>query len=96
MLGDLDDTFSFLPHIAFTELRPDITIFANKLKRVILIELTCPCKENVEARNNAKLNKYMPLKIVIENNCWSVDLFAQRKLELEGTALYWFYVPLKA
>ena len=45
LLGDLDGSFSFLPHIAFTELRPDITIFSNKLKRVILIELTCPCEE---------------------------------------------------
>ena len=76
MLGDLDDTFSFPPHIAFTELRPDITIFSNKLKRVILIELTCPCEENVEAWHNAKVNKYLPLKSVIENNGWSVDLFA--------------------
>ena len=31
-LGDLDGSFSFPPHIAFTELRPDITIFSNKLK----------------------------------------------------------------
>ena len=34
-LGDLDGTFSFPPHITFTELRPDITIFSNKLERVI-------------------------------------------------------------
>ena len=76
LLGDLDGTFSFPPHIAFTELRPDITIFSNKLKRVILIELTCPCEENMEAWHNAKVNKYLPLKSVIENNGWSVDLFA--------------------
>ena len=49
LLGDLDGTFSFPPHIAFTELRPDITIFSNKLKRVTLIELTRPCEENIEA-----------------------------------------------
>ena len=49
LLEDLDGTFSFPPHIAFTELRPDITIFSNKLKRVTLIELTRPCEENIEA-----------------------------------------------
>ena len=49
LLGNLDGSFSFTPHIAFTELRPDITIFSNKLKRVILIELTCPYEENMEA-----------------------------------------------
>ena len=76
LLGDLDDTFSFPPHIAYTELKPDITIFSNQLKRVILIELTCPCEENLEALCNAKVNKYMPLKSVIENNSLSVNLFA--------------------
>ena len=49
LLGDLDGTFSFPSHIAFTEPRPGITIFSNKLKRVILIELTYPFEENMEA-----------------------------------------------
>ena len=43
---------------------------------MILIKLTCPCEENMEAWHNAKINKYLPLKSVIENNSWSVDLFA--------------------
>ena len=30
----------------------------------------------MEAWRNAKVNKYLPLKSVIENNNWSVDLFA--------------------
>ena len=76
LLKDLDGTFSFLPHIAFTELKPDITIVSNKLKRVIHIELTCLCEENMEAWHNTKVNKYTPLKSVIENNGWSVDLFS--------------------
>ena len=76
MLGDQDGTFSFPPYIGFIELEPDITIFSNKLKRVILIELTCPCEKNMEAWHIAKINKYMLLKSVIENNGWSVDLFA--------------------
>ena len=75
-LGDLDGSFSFPPHIAFTELRPDITFFSNKLTRVILIELASPCEENMKAWHNPKVNKYMPLKSVIENNGWNVDLFA--------------------
>ena len=43
---------------------------------MILIELTCPCEENMEAWHNVKVNKYLPLKSVIENNGWSVELFA--------------------
>ena len=62
LLGDLDGTFSFPPPTAFSELRPDIIIFSKKLKRVILIELTCPCKENMEAWHNAKVNKYLSTK----------------------------------
>ena len=76
LLGDLDGSFSFPPHIAFTKLRSDITIFSKKVKRLILIGLTCPREENMEAWHNAKVNKYMPLKSVIENNGWNVDLFA--------------------
>ena len=34
LLGYLDGTFSFPPHTALTELRPDITIFSSKLKRM--------------------------------------------------------------
>ena len=76
MLGDLDSTFSFPPHIAFTELRPDIIIFSNELEGVILIELTCPREENMEAWHNTKVNKCLPRKSVFENNSWNVDLFA--------------------
>ena len=55
LLGHLHGTSSFPPHIAFTDLRPDITIFSSKLKRVILIELTCPSEENMEAWHNVKV-----------------------------------------
>ena len=55
LLGHLHGTSSFPPHIAFTDLSPAITIFSNKLKRVILIELTCPCEENMEAWHNVKV-----------------------------------------
>ena len=42
LLADLNKTYCFPVHIAFTQRRPDITIFANSLRKVILIELTCP------------------------------------------------------
>ena len=43
-------------HTAFTQLRPDITIFSNSLRKVILIELTYPCEENMESWHNTKIN----------------------------------------
>ena len=39
-------------------------------------ELTCPCEGNMEAWYNVKVNKYLTLKSVLEDNGWSVDLFA--------------------
>ena len=48
LLADLNSNYCFPVHIAFTQLRPDITIFSNSLRNVILIELTYPCEENME------------------------------------------------
>ena len=42
----------------------------------MLLELTCPCEENMESWHSQKLNKYTPLAKVIEDNGWAVDLFA--------------------
>ena len=48
-LADLNSNYCFPVHTAFTQLRPDITIFSNSLRKIILIELTCPCEENMES-----------------------------------------------
>ena len=46
------------------------------MKRIIIIELTCPCEENMESWHSIKLSKYLPLVDVIRRSGWSVDLFA--------------------
>ena len=61
--------------IAYRKLRPDITIYSNSAKKMILIELTCPCKENMEKWHDHKINKYLPLKSVIHFRAWEVDLY---------------------
>ena len=76
LLADIDSNYYLPIHIAFTQLRPDITIFSNILRKVILIELTCPCEENMESWHSTKINKYLALKATIESNGWSVELFA--------------------
>ena len=75
LLADLNSNYCFPVHIAFTQLRPEITIFSNSLRKVILIELTCPCEENMESWHSTKINKYLALKTVIESNGWCVELF---------------------
>ena len=62
LLAHLNKNCYFLIHIAFTQLRPGITIFSNNLRKVILIELTCPCEENMESWHSTKINKYLVLK----------------------------------
>ena len=90
LLADLNSNYCFPVHIAFTQLRPDITIFSNSLRKVILIELTCPCEENMESWHSTKINKDLALKTVIESNgcVWS---FLQWRLVLGDTALSLFY-----
>ena len=76
LLADLNSNYCFPVHIAFTQLRPDITIFSNSLRNVILIELTYPCEENMESWHSTKINKYLALKTIIESSGWCVELFA--------------------
>ena len=76
LLADIDSNYHFPIHIAFTQLRPDITIFSNVLRKVILIELTCPCEESMESWHSTTINKHLALKATIESNRWSVELFA--------------------
>lgn len=60
ILSDLSDGFVFPGHIAITALRPDMVIYSNCSKIVILIELTCPCEENMVSWHSTKLSKYSP------------------------------------
>ena len=57
-LVDLNSNNWFPAHITFTQVRPDITIFFRRLRKVILIELTCSCEENMESWHGVKFNKY--------------------------------------
>ena len=74
-LADLGSNYCFPIHLAFTQLRPDITIFSSALRKVKLIELTCTCEENMGSWHSAKINKYLALKTTTKSNEWSVEPF---------------------
>ena len=77
LLADLNINYCFIVHIPFILLRPDITIFSNSVRKVILIELTCPCEENMESWRGTKINTFLALKTIVEeSNGWCVELFA--------------------
>jgi len=77
LLVDLPDSnYIFPPEIYATSERPDIVIWSNKTKRVILIELTCPAEEGIEAAKIRKQGKYQMLLENIQNSSpWKPLLF---------------------
>ena len=76
LIADLNSNYCFPVHIAFTQLRPDITIFSNNLRKVILFELTGPCEKKWNPGTVLNISKYLALKRIIESNGWCVELFA--------------------
>ena len=64
----LPESLRVPPHIYSTPERPDIVLWSSKLKRVILIELTCPAEENIKAANIRKEGKYTTLKNSINDD----------------------------
>ena len=66
----------FPPHILVTLERPDIVIFSNLLKVVIMIELTSPAEENIEKWRVEKNTKYNKLaEYIIEGGIWKPYVF---------------------
>ena len=75
-MSDLGNRLVFPPHIVVTSLRPDIVIYSDGAKTVIMIELTCPSEENFEKQHLAKLARYTDLEADCINAGWKVHLFA--------------------
>ncbi|MGY8822251.1 MAG: reverse transcriptase domain-containing protein, partial [Pseudomonadales bacterium] len=79
LIDDLEEKLVFPKHIVKTsdiKQRPDIVLYSDKLRRVILLELTCPCEENFSARHENKIKRYSPLKELCEEAKWTCDIFA--------------------
>ena len=76
LLSDLGDKLAYPSFIAITHLRLDIVLLYTSIKTVIILELTCPCKENLEEWHQEKLFKYDPLTASIRCNGRSVYFFA--------------------
>ena len=59
-----------------SQLRPDILLYSTSTKTVIILELTCPCEQNIESWQATKFGKYDPLSSAIKTNGWSIHFFA--------------------
>lgn len=61
LLVDLNHKLVFPPEIFSTNQRPDIVIWSIKTKKVLLVELTVPCDENIETAQIRKTGRYTQL-----------------------------------
>jgi ribA/ribD-fused uncharacterized protein len=67
---DLKPQLVFPPEITSTSSRPDIVIWSKKAKTVIIIELTVPWEENMEAAHERKMLKYQDLTAECREKGW--------------------------
>ena len=65
----------FPPHITQTSLRPDLVIYSNSTKQVVLLELTVPTEDNIVQWHIKKEDKYEKLIDDISMNQWSGQVF---------------------
>ena len=63
-------------HIAQTSLRPDIIMYSNETRQIVLLELTIPAEDNIVQRHSDKEFKYAKLVDDIELNHWKGYIFA--------------------
>ena len=76
LIWDFNSQLIFPAFIALTQLRPDLVIFSTSRQTVIIIELTCPCEENMESWHHKKVEKYNQLCNAVKQNGWKVHFFA--------------------
>ena len=70
MVTDLGGMMAFPQHIVITNLRPDIVVWSDQGKEVLLVELTVPWEENMEVAHERKMTKYDTLRMEIEMKGW--------------------------
>ena len=75
VMSDFNKKLVIPSWIVIAQLTPDIFIFSKTQKSCIIIELTCPCEENMEVWHQKKCQKDEPLSTSIKSNGWSVHLF---------------------
>ena len=77
-LFDVGTGYSIFPiNIAVTRKRPDIVVFSQSLRVVILIELTVPLEDRIAAASTRKTDHYSALLAIceFENNVWHATHF---------------------
>ena len=76
VIADLPDQapFIFPPHIATTDLRPDLVVWSNTRQEVILFELTVCFESNFDNTQQRKREKYLDLMETIQRTHFRAQL----------------------
>ena len=75
MRVDLDRQLRFPVEITATSLRPDLVVWSTKAKSVLLIELTIPAEEGIEAAYERKKAKYSDLAAECREAGWKTTIY---------------------
>ena len=74
MAAHLKEALHFPHHIAHTQERPDIVIWSDTVKRVIIVELTVSWEENMEEAFERKKLRYENLRMECEDKGWACQV----------------------
>ena len=89
LLVDLKRQTKFPAHIVETKLRPDIVMFSNSTKKVIIWELSVPWEENMESTHERKIAKY---ELLVEQ-CRAVKRKALKNITTAAEkAMNWLWI----
>jgi hypothetical protein len=76
MCADISNMqYTFPAHIAQTSSRPDILIWSEKIKTILLLELTVPLEENTALAQARKLKRYQDLVEACKMNGYQAHTF---------------------
>ena len=72
VVADLDKQLKFPQEVQVqTQLRPDLIMYSNSIKRIIWWELTCPSEERISESHELKLDRYANLQVDCQTAGWS-------------------------
>jgi hypothetical protein len=74
LVDSKENKLVFPPEIYGTPERPDIVIWSKQTKTVLIIELTCPAEEGIEAAKVRKETRYFDLKCASKDRGWSAEV----------------------
>ena len=80
MQADIKEQLKFPAEIAITNQRPDIVLWSNSTKQIVMIELTFPCQERIIDTNEINRNKYQQLVGECSERGWKTSCCRLQRL----------------